>query len=111
MNKIIELKEVWKIYKLGKVDFPALSGANLEINKECQNCLVVFKMTYHPNWQATVDNQKVDKIMVFPSFMALKLNPGTHTVSFHYQPNFFKLPLLIGGVIFLFIARRLFKRL
>jgi|SRR3989344_4311131 len=33
MNKIIELKEVWKIYKLGKVDFPALSGANLEINK------------------------------------------------------------------------------
>ena len=33
MNKIIELKEVWKIYKLDKVEFPALSGATLDVNK------------------------------------------------------------------------------
>ena len=33
MNKIIELKEVWKIYKLDKVEFPALSGATLDINR------------------------------------------------------------------------------
>lgn len=33
MNKIIELKEVWKIYKLDKIEFPALSGATLDVNK------------------------------------------------------------------------------
>lgn len=32
-EKIIELKEVWKIYKMDEIDFPALSGMNLEVNK------------------------------------------------------------------------------
>ena len=32
-KKIIELKEVWKIYKMDEVDFPALCGMNLEVNK------------------------------------------------------------------------------
>ena len=33
MEKIIELKDVWKIYKMDEVDFPALQGANLEVQK------------------------------------------------------------------------------
>jgi len=33
MNSIIKLENVWKIYKLGKVDVPALRGVNLEISK------------------------------------------------------------------------------
>jgi len=100
---------------LGKIIKEEVTGetyqTTLEINKECQNCLVVFKMTYHPNWQAKVDNQKTDKTMVFPSFMALKLTPGIHTVSFEYQPSSFKLPLLIFGLFFLVVSERLFKRL
>ncbi len=32
-KKIIELKEVWKIYKMEEVDFPALRGMNLEVNE------------------------------------------------------------------------------
>jgi len=32
-EKIIELNEVWKIYKMDEVDFPALQGMNLEVNK------------------------------------------------------------------------------
>jgi putative ABC transport system ATP-binding protein len=31
---IVKLENVWKIYKLGKVDVPALRGVNLEIKKE-----------------------------------------------------------------------------
>ncbi|MBS3151355.1 ABC transporter ATP-binding protein [Candidatus Woesearchaeota archaeon] len=35
-EKIIELNEVWKIYKMDEVDFPALQGMNLDVNKgEC----------------------------------------------------------------------------
>ncbi len=32
-EKIIELKEVWKIYKMEEVDFPALQGMSLDVNK------------------------------------------------------------------------------
>ena len=32
-KKIIELKEVWKVYKMEEVDFPALQGMNLDVNK------------------------------------------------------------------------------
>lgn len=32
-EKIIELKDVWKIYKMEEIDFPALQGANLDIFK------------------------------------------------------------------------------
>ena len=32
-EKIIGLKEVWKIYKMDEIDFPALSGMNLDVNK------------------------------------------------------------------------------
>lgn len=30
---IIKLENVWKVYQLGKIDLPALKGANLEINR------------------------------------------------------------------------------
>ena len=33
MEKIIELKDVWKIYKMDEVDFPALQGANLDVQR------------------------------------------------------------------------------
>jgi len=33
MNKIIELKDVWKIYKIDSMEFAALSGVNLDIFK------------------------------------------------------------------------------
>lgn len=32
-KKIIELKDVWKIYKMDEVDFPALRGMSLEVNQ------------------------------------------------------------------------------
>ncbi|MFH1642911.1 MAG: ABC transporter ATP-binding protein [Nanoarchaeota archaeon] len=32
-SKIIELKDVWKIYKMGEIEVPALRGINLTINK------------------------------------------------------------------------------
>lgn len=32
-EKIIKLEDVWKIYKMDEVDFPALCGLNLEVNR------------------------------------------------------------------------------
>ena len=33
-NNVLELKDVWKIYKMGSVDVPALRGVSLKV-KEC----------------------------------------------------------------------------
>ena len=33
MKPIIKLEDVWKIYKMGEVDVPALRGLTLEIKK------------------------------------------------------------------------------
>ena len=85
--------------------------ASIEIDEACQDCLVVFKMTYHPNWQATIDNQPVQKIMVFPSFMAIKVNPGKHQISFKYQPSSVKPLLLVIAIFILIVFLYLKKRL
>jgi len=34
MNSIIKLKDVWKIYKMGDVEVPALQGINLDIQED-----------------------------------------------------------------------------
>lgn len=73
-------------------------GAQIEIGPNCQNCLVVFKMTYHPNWQVKLNNTPTEKIMVFPSFMAVKAPPGNNQISFEYRPSPRKLPLLLIGI-------------
>ncbi|MGB9911619.1 MAG: YfhO family protein [Microgenomates group bacterium] len=84
--------------------------AKFTVADSCQNCLLVFKMTYHPNWQVFLDGQKAEKIMVFPSFIALKVSPGAHQVVFYYQPYWLKIPLLIIGwlVFFFFVFKRKF---
>lgn len=33
MSEIIKLIDVWKIYRLGQIDYPALRGVNLSVNK------------------------------------------------------------------------------
>lgn len=33
MSEVILLKDVWKIYKLGQIEYPALRGVNLSVNK------------------------------------------------------------------------------
>jgi hypothetical protein len=87
--------------------------ATVEISPTCQDCLLVFKMTYHPNWQVKINGQPAQKFMVFPSFMAVKLSPGRHEVSFKYRPDPRKLPLLllgIGSLFFLPLVKKFYYK-
>lgn len=86
----------------------------IQVNKDCQNCLIIFKMTYHPDWEAIIDGQIAEKIMVFPSFIAVKASQGTHEVSFRYQPSSTKMILLIVGLanllaVFVLLKKDIFK--
>jgi hypothetical protein len=64
-----------------------------------RDCYLMFKMTYHPNWNIRVDGEKVPAIHVSPSFMAIKISKGEHTVLCHYDPGRLKIILLIIGVL------------
>ena len=76
-----------------------------QVTTDCPNCLLVFKQTYHPNWQAFLDGQPVRPLMVFPAFMAIKIPGGplageasSHQIIFEYQPTFLKIPLVFLGI-------------
>jgi len=55
----------------------------------------MFKMSYHPNWQVTLDGQKVQKFAVFPMYVAVKASPGTHRIEVTHKPNTLKVILIV----------------
>jgi hypothetical protein len=90
-------------------------SAVIEVPQDCKNCLVMFKMSYHPSWRVKVDGEARTKLAVFPFYNAVAVTPGVHTVEFSYHPNTLKTVLLyltiFGGLGFLiFTLLRKFKR-
>ena len=57
-----------------------------------------LKASYHPDWRAYVDGREVTPFMVAPSYPAITLEPGEHTVRFEYRANALRTPLLLFGV-------------
>jgi hypothetical protein len=57
-----------------------------------------LKTSYHPGWRAYVNGEEVTPFMVAPSYPALVLPPGEHTVRFEYEANALRTPLLIFGI-------------
>ena len=91
-----------------KVDRQTYS-AQIDVPQSCKNCSIMFKMSYHPNWQVSVDGQPVEKYAVFPMYVAAHATPGTHTVEVTHKPNSLKVFLLVFEIIALpaiFIFRR-----
>ncbi|KKR88289.1 MAG: hypothetical protein UU37_C0007G0006 [Candidatus Gottesmanbacteria bacterium GW2011_GWA2_41_12] len=75
-------------------------SAKVSVPPDCANCFSIFKMTYHPNWIATVDGVPVKEIYTaFPFFSAVQITPGVHEVSFTYEPNRLKVILLVLEII------------
>ena len=54
---------------------------------------LLLKVSYHPNWQVTVNGQRQDLQPVAPNFMAVHLTAGEHEVSFNYRSP--KLPQIL----------------
>ncbi|MCJ7741054.1 YfhO family protein, partial [Candidatus Microgenomates bacterium] len=78
-------------------------SATVEVPDNCKSCMVMFKMSYHPDWQVKVDGQSTEKYAVFPFYLAAQVTPGEHTVEFTYQPNRLKTILLVMEVILLIL--------
>jgi hypothetical protein len=64
---------------------------------------LMLKTNYHPGWDVTLDDKKVNTVMLAPGFIGIKVDQGTHEVIFSYQPPSFRLPLFVLGVLVLVI--------
>ncbi len=89
--------------------------AQLEVKSDCQNCIVVLKQSFHPNWQVTMNGEKVPTFAVFPFYIGFPLEKkGSYTVVAVYKPNRLKIILVIGEVVvfigLIVMGRRLLEK-
>jgi hypothetical protein len=68
---------------------------------------VVLKVTYHPNWRATVNGADVPTMMVMPSFIGIALPPGRHDISLVYRSDPRRVLLAAAGAALLVLATAL----
>lgn len=68
------------------------------------DCVALFKMTFHPNWRATVDGKPRDTVMLSPGFIGVPVPAGRHVVEIQYRSGvarsfllFLAFPLFIGS--------------
>jgi hypothetical protein len=59
----------------------------------------LFKMTYHPNWRATVDGRPASTAMLSPGFLGVHVPAGQHALELSYQGSAWKLGMAFGGVL------------
>jgi uncharacterized membrane protein YfhO len=60
---------------------------------------LLLKVTYHPNWRATVDGDPAETMMVMPSYVGVRLPTGTHDVCLEYRPRSLRRVFLIAGLL------------
>jgi uncharacterized membrane protein YfhO len=77
--------------------------AGIEANRASY---VLFKMTWHPNWSATVDGAPVRTAMLSPGFIGVPIGPGKHMVALRYVGSAWKAWLALAGVIAVVIQAR-----
>lgn len=67
------------------------------------DCVALFKMTYHPNWRATIDRIARPTVMLSPGFIGVPVPAGRHTIELRYEASFAR-PLLLLLALPLFIG-------
>jgi len=60
---------------------------------------LLFKMTWHPNWHATVDGTPVETVMLSPGFTGIPVTAGRHKVEIRYEAEAWKSLLAILGLL------------
>ncbi len=84
----------------GRVAYERMQPDRLDALLGCDGAAtLVIKVTYHPNWSVTVDDQPVETFMVSPGFIGLELPAGQHFVSARYLSTPIKTPLVAVGLL------------
>ena len=85
------------------------------VSKDCQNCLLILKQSFHPNWQVRLNGQAVRTFPVFPFYIGIPLEKaGNYEVRAEYKPGSLKvalvwLEILVGGFFLVRFRKSIFK--
>ena len=65
--------------------------------------ILVVAENYHPNWQAFVNDKKVDLLRANYLWKGIALESGTHTVEFRYHSSIVEISRIIMGICLLIV--------
>jgi len=66
--------------------------------------VILFRMSYHPNWRARLDGEPVETLMLSPGYIGVRAPAGEHELEMTYQPPRWTRALLWAGLAFLALA-------
>lgn len=87
-------KQILPIIKSETNDSDMIFKTTVDVPERCQECIVVLKQSFHPNWRARIDGKPAETFTVFPFFTATLVPAGTHEVVFSYEPGRLKILLM-----------------
>jgi len=112
-NPMYTSQEKFEQTLINKVEKKFTQGysVSFKLNNQCNNCVLILKQTFHPNWKITVNGKKQAAFPVFPFFTGIQLNnPGDYEIIATYQPSTLKTILLILGILtFIFGFKKISK--
>ena len=81
------------------VDADIVFSTKVEVQKNCTECIVVLKHTYHPGWRAYIDGKRAKTMIVFPFYTAIHVPEGVHDIRFSYEPSKLKIFLFVLALL------------
>jgi hypothetical protein len=69
-------------------------------------CSLLFKMSFHPEWNVFVDGSEQEMQQLSPAFMGVALDEGEHEVVFSYEVFWYRPVLFLLGIIALVVLYR-----
>ena len=98
-----------KLINKTEKNLPQSYGVIFRIDGKCNNCVVILKQTFHPNWEITVIGKRQKAFPVFPFFIGVKIDqPGYYQVIATYKPSILKILSIAFSILILIFG---FKRL
>jgi hypothetical protein len=83
----------------GRVISEQQSGQRYEAAVEVSRpAFVLFRMTWHPNWQVLVDGHPVKTAMLTPGFLGAPVTTGKHEIVCRYETGNAKVLMALGGL-------------
>ncbi len=92
-----------------KTDTDMVFSTTVKVGKNCTECMVILKHTFHPGWRAFIDGKAAKTMIVFPFYIGVHVPEGTHTITLSYEPSKLKIALLTAAIValagFIWLAR------
>ncbi|MFA6513120.1 MAG: hypothetical protein WCT34_02890 [Patescibacteria group bacterium] len=112
-NPMYSTQEKFEQTLLNKVEkkFPQGYSVNFKLKDQCNNCVVILKQTFHPNWNVTINGKTVKAFPIFPFFIGIQVNqPGDYQITATYKSSGLKTFFIAASIIiFIFVFKWLRK--